>query len=75
MRDYISPAERRTEKAFIRAQENAAARASGRMMTENQWRELRFTGRVHDLGLVMVGDVKTRQHELAPYVTCGAVSV
>jgi hypothetical protein len=65
MRDYMSPAERRKEKAFIRAQESAAARASGRRMTENQWRELRFTGRVHDLGLVMVGDVSSRQHRVA----------
>jgi hypothetical protein len=64
MRAYISPAERRKEKAFIRAQESAAACASGRRMTENQWRELRFTGRVHDLGLLMVGDVASRQHRV-----------
>ncbi len=64
MRDYISPAERRKEKVFIRAQESAAAFLSGRRMTENQWRELRFTGRVHDLSLMMVGDVASRQHRI-----------
>ena len=65
MRDYQTPAERRAEKKAILALEaEQRATTPGVKMTENQWRELRFTGRVKELGLVMLGDTASHQHKL-----------
>lgn len=64
MRDWPSSKEWRAEKKAIIALE-AAQRAQhpGVKMTENQWRELRFTGRVAALGILIIGDVASPQHK------------
>jgi|LakMenEpi03Aug12_release.lakeMendotaPanAssembly.Ray.scaffolds.fasta_scaffold4522643_1 hypothetical protein len=67
MRAYLSVAERRAEKKEIaRLKAEQRKDLPGIKMSENQWRELRFTGRVRDLGIIILGDVATRQHYTDP---------
>ena len=65
MRDYLTPAQRRTERRKnLRLEAEARAKTPGTPKTYNQWMELRFTGRVKQLGVVMTGDVASRQHQI-----------